>query len=44
LVINQYLFLKKAGKISHSESGIFVDAVYNEKYGLSINEKNTTLL
>ena len=42
--LNQYLFLKKAGKISHSESGIFVDAVYNEKYGLSINEKNTTLL
>jgi len=43
--LNQYAFLKNSGKISHSEFGIFVDTLYDENYGLLINENtNTTIL
>jgi len=40
----QYAYLKNEGRISNNENGIIVDAVYNSKLGLLINERTSATL
>ena len=42
--IGQYAYLKIKGRISNTENGIIVDAVYDSKLGLLINEQTSTTL